>query len=98
QLIQVYVLGIPDAVSLGVLGYFLSLQGTGEWLHIVFNVSYLSCLVVITWAFWRSPVARSVVPLLAMAAFIFFEVSLQRWHVVEHIVIIANVIANNGCP
>ena len=55
-----------------------------------------SCCVA--WGFWRSPVARSVVPLLAMAAFIFFGVWLEGWHVVEHIVIIANVIANNGCP
>jgi hypothetical protein len=98
QLIQVYVLGIPDAVALGLLGYFLSFQGTEEWLHIVFNVSYLASLVVVAWGFWRSPVARSVVPLLAMAAFIFFGVWLEGWHVVEHIVIIANVIANNGCP
>ena len=33
-----------------------------------------------------------------MVAFLIFGVWLEGWHVVEHIVIISNVIANNGCP
>jgi hypothetical protein len=31
-------------------------------------------------------------------AFVFFGVLLEGWHVVEHVVIISNVLANNGCP
>ena len=69
QLIQVYVLGIPDDEALGLLGYVFSFQGTEEWLHIAFNVSYLASLVVIAWGLLRSPLAKSVVPLLAMLAF-----------------------------
>ena len=98
QLIQVYVLGIPDANALGLLGYVFSFQGTEEWLHIAFNVSYLASLAVIAWGLWHSPAARSVVPLLALLAFFFFGVWLEGWHVVEHLVIISNVITNNGCP
>jgi hypothetical protein len=97
QLIQVFVLGVPDDQALGLLGYVFAFQGTEEWLHIVFNVLYLTSLVVIAWGLWRSPAARSVVPRLAMTAFI-FGVTLEGWHVVEHVVIISNVVANNGCP
>lgn len=98
QLVQVYVLRIPDDNALGLLGYVFSFQGTEEWLHIVFNVTYFASLVVIAWGLWHSPVARSVIPLLALLAFFFFGVWLEGWHVVEHLVIISNVIANNGCP
>jgi hypothetical protein len=98
QLIQVYWLGIPDDEALGLLGYVFSFQGTEEWLHIAFNVSYLASLVIIAWGLWRSPLARSVVPTLAMLAFLALGVGLEAWHVVEHLVIISNVIANNGCP
>ena len=98
QLVQVYVLHVPDDKALGLLGYVLSFQGTEEWLHIAFNVSYFASLVVIVWGLWHSPAARSVVPLLALLAFLFFGVWLEGWHVVEHLVIISNVIANNGCP
>ncbi len=95
---QVFALGIPDKDALGLLGYVFQFQGTEEWLHIVFNVLYLASLVVIAWGLLRSPVARSVVPTLAMLAFVFFGVWLEAWHVVEHIVIISNVVANGGCP
>jgi hypothetical protein len=98
QLIQVYALGIPDDEALGLLGYVLSFQGTEEWLHLGFNVSYLASLIVIAWGLWHSPAARSIIPLLALLAFLFFGVWLEGWHVVEHLVIISNVIANNGCP
>jgi hypothetical protein len=98
QLVQVYVLHVPDDEALGLLGYLFSFQGTEEWLHIAFNVSYFASLVVIVWGLWHSPAARSVVPLLALLAFLFFGVWLEGWHVVEHLVIISNVIANNGCP
>jgi hypothetical protein len=62
------------------------------------NVLYLTSLVVIAWGLLRSPLARSVVPTLAMLAFVFFGVWLEAWHVVEHIVIISNVVASGGCP
>ena len=98
QLIQVYLLGVPENDALGLLGYVFAFQGTEEWLHIVFNVSYLISLVVIAWALVWSRAAGSIVPGLAMAAFLIFGVWLEGWHVIEHIVIISNVIANNGCP
>jgi hypothetical protein len=98
QLVQVYVLHVPDDKALGLLGYVLSFQGTEEWLHIAFNVTYFASLAVIAWGLWHSPAARSVIPLLALLAFLFFGVWLEGWHVVEHLVIISNVIANNGCP
>jgi hypothetical protein len=98
QLIQVFVLGVPDDQALGLLGYIFAFQGTEEWLHIVFNILYLTSLVVIAWGLLRSPLARSVVPKLAILAFVFFGVWLEGWHVAEHVVIISNVLANNGCP
>ena len=94
QLIQVFVLGIPDDQALGLLGHIFAIQGTEEWLHIVFNVSYLACLVVIAWRLLRSP----WLPRLVLWAFLFFGVWLEAWHVLEHVVIISSVIANNGCP
>jgi hypothetical protein len=94
QLIQVYVLGIPDDEALGLLGYLFAFQGTEEWLHITFNVTYLACLVIISSRVLWLP----VVPLLGRMAFLFFGVWLEGWHVIEHIVIISNVVANNGCP
>jgi hypothetical protein len=98
QLIQVYVLGVPDADALGLLGYIYQFQGTEEWLHLVFNTVFLMSLTVIAVGLLRSPGARSLVPQWAMGAFLFFGVWLESWHVVEHVVIISNVVANNGCP
>jgi hypothetical protein len=95
QLIQVYVLGIPDERAFGILGYVFQLQGTEEWLHLVFNVSYLLALLLLV-APLRRLVPQTVVPW-AFYTFL-FAVSLEGWHNVEHIVIISNVIANNGCP
>jgi hypothetical protein len=98
QLIQVFVLGVPEDQALGLLGYLFAFQGTEEWLHIVFNVLYLTSLVVIAWGLLRSRLPGAVIPWLAILAFVFFGVWLEGWHVVEHVVIITNVIANNGCP
>lgn len=95
QLIQVYVLGIPDDFALGLLGYVFQVQGTEEWLHLVFNVSYLLALLLIL-----APLRRFVsdtVPRWAYTTFL-FAVALEGWHNVEHAVIISNVIANSGCP
>jgi hypothetical protein len=98
QLVQVFVLGIPDKDALGLLGYVFRFQGTEEWLHLVFNGLYVASLVVVAWGFFISPAARSVVPTWGMVAFLVFGLLLEMWHVNEHIVIISNVIANNGCP
>jgi hypothetical protein len=95
QLYQVFVLGIPDDRALGLLGYVLQLQGTEEWLHLVFNLSYLSALVVLL-VTMRGLVPGSV-PRWAFGAFA-FAVAFEGWHNVEHAVIISNVIANGGCP
>ena len=95
QLIQVFVLGIPDDKALGLLGYVFQLQGTEEWLHLVFNVTYLTALLLLV-APLRS-VVPDVVPRWAFAAFV-FGVGLESWHNVEHAVIISNVIRNGGCP
>jgi hypothetical protein len=98
QLVQVFALGIPDKDALGLLGYVFKFQGTEEWLHLVFNTGYVFALIAIAWGFFLSPAARSIVPGWALAAFLLFGVGLELWHVNEHIVIISNVIANNGCP
>jgi hypothetical protein len=98
QLIQVFVLGIPDKDALGLLGYVFRIQGTEEWLHLVFNAAFATSLVVIAWGFFLSPAARTIVPSWALTAFLLLGVGLELWHVNEHIVIISNVIANNGCP
>lgn len=95
QLIQVYVLGIPDDEALGLLGYVFQLQGTEEWLHLVFNLTYLIALALLVFPL-RSFVPQTVAPW----AFAVFGsgVALEGWHNVEHLVIISNVIANGGCP
>jgi hypothetical protein len=98
QLVQVYVLGVPDDLALGVLGFFLQLQGTEEWLHLAFNGLYLTGLIVIAVGLFRWPAASAAIGGAAMLAFLLFGVWLEGWHVVEHVVIISNVLANDGCP
>ena len=96
QVLQVYAFGVPDDRALGLLGYLLQFNGTEEWLHLGFNVVYLTslyCLVV--------PLRRltpGVIPPWAFAVFLFGSVWLETWHVVEHGVIISHVLANGGCP
>jgi hypothetical protein len=97
QLVQVFVLHIPDRDALGILGYFIQFQGTEEWLHLVFNASYVVALIIVAWGFFLSPAARSQVPGWALAAFLVVGLMLELWHVNEHIVIISHAIANNGC-
>ena len=96
QLIQVYILGIPDDVAFGLLGYVFQFQGTEEWLHLVFNLTFLLSLYALI------PIIRRETPWpIPTSAFLLFlttSVGLETWHVVEHIVIISNVLANNGCP
>ena len=96
QLFQVFVLGIADDDALGLLGYVFQFQRTEEWLHLIFNATYLLALYLLV-----VPLRRRVphpVPLWAFTMFLAGAVGLESWHMVEHVVIIANVIANNGCP
>jgi len=95
-LIQVYILHVPEDVALGLLGYVYQFQGTEEWLHLTFNATYLLGLCVLL-----RPLRRRVpqpLPLWAFTTFAVGAVGLESWHMVEHVVIISNVIQNNGCP
>ena len=96
QLIQVFLLGVPDDEALGLLGYVFMVQGTEEWLHLAFNATYLLALYLLL-----PPLRRRVphpVPVWAFTTFVAGAVGLESWHMIEHGVIIANVIAHNGCP
>ena len=95
QLIQVFALGIPDDKALGLLGYVFQFQGTEEWLHLVFNLTYLTALLLLVRPL--RGVTPDLVPRWAYAAFL-FGVALEGWHNVEHAVIISNVLRNGGCP
>ncbi len=96
QLIQVFILAVPDDDALGLLGMVFEFQGTEEWLHLVFNVTYLAGFYVLLRPLWRA--TPTVVPHWALWAFLIAGVGLQTWHGIEHIVIISRVIANSGCP
>jgi hypothetical protein len=96
QLIQVFMLDVPEDEALGLLGYVYQFQGTEEWLHLMFNVTYLLGLYALL-----LPIRRRVpqpLPLWAFTTFAVGAVGLESWHMVEHVVIISNVIQNNGCP
>jgi hypothetical protein len=96
QLLQVFVIGVPDDEALGLLGYAFQVQGTEEWLHLVFNASYLIALYVLL--FQLSRLTPWVIPAWAFWAFVIWGVGLETWHMVEHIVIIAHVLQHSGCP
>ena len=96
QMTQVYVLGVPDDDALGLLGYVLQFNGTEEWLHLGFNSLYLASLYALILPLRR--VTPRALPLWSFALFLFGSVWLETWHVIEHGVIIAHVIANGGCP
>jgi len=96
QLTQVYVFGVPDDDALGLLGYLIQFNGTEEWLHLGFNSVYLASLYALIVPLWR--ITPQALPLWAFALYVFGSVWLETWHVIEHGVIIAHVIANGGCP
>jgi hypothetical protein len=96
QLAQVYVFGVADDDALGFLGYVFEFQGTEEWLHLVFNSAYLLALYALVLPMRRR--VSSPIPFPAFAVFVGGAVGLETWHVVEHSVIIANVLRNDGCP
>lgn len=96
QLAQVYVFGVADDDALGLLGYLFQIQGTEEWLHLVFNGLFLVFLYVLALPLlWLTP---RIVPNWAFGAFALAALGMETWHVVEHTVIISNVIRNHGCP
>lgn len=96
QLGQVYLLDVPEDDALGLLGYVFEFQDTEEWLHLVFNVTYLLALYLLLIPL-RGVVPERA-PVWSFAAFTIGAVGLETWHVIEHTVIISNVIENNGCP
>lgn len=96
QLIQVTAWNVPDDEALGLLGYVFQLQGTEEWLHLFFNLALLSSLWILL-----APIraaSPSIVPRWAYLVYLLGAVGLESWHQVEHLVIIARVVANHGCP
>ena len=96
QLAQVFVFGVPEAEALGLLGYVLQFNGTEEWLHLGYNTFYLLALYALILPLWR--ITPGVLPYWAFGFYIAASVWIETWHIVEHGVIIANVIANAGCP
>ena len=96
QLAQVFALGVPEENALGLLGYVLQFNGTEEWLHLGYNTFYLLSLYALILPLWR--VTPAVVPTWAFWFFVVASVWIETWHMVEHGVIISNVIANGGCP
>jgi hypothetical protein len=96
QLLQVFAFGVPDDRALGLLGYVLQFNGTEEWLHLGFNALYLLTLYALIVPLWR--ITPAVLPRWAFGLFLGASVWVETWHMVEHGVIISNVIANGGCP
>lgn len=95
QLLQVFAFGVADDDAFGLLGYVFQFQGTEEWLHLAFNAVYLASLYVLVLPL-RRLVPRQLPP---WAFWVFvYGVAIESWHMVEHGVIIANVLRNSGCP
>ena len=96
QVLQVFAFGVPEPDALGLLGYVLQFNGTEEWLHLGYNTFYLVALYALILPLRR--ITPAVVPTWAFWFFIVASVWIETWHMVEHGVIISNVIANGGCP
>jgi hypothetical protein len=96
QALQVFVLGVPEDDALGLLGYVLQFNGTEEWLHLGYNTLYLLSLYALILPLWH--ITPEVITKRAFWIFITASVWIESWHMVEHGVIISNVIANGGCP
>jgi hypothetical protein len=97
QLIQVYAFGVPDDDALGLLGYVFQFNGTEEWLHLVFNVSYLLALTVLFVGI-LGLYFDDVLSTGTFIGYLLLGLGLETWHGIEHVVIIHNVIRNGGCP
>jgi len=96
QALPVFVFGVREDDALGLLGYVLQFNGTEEWLHLAFNSLYLLSLYALILPLWR--ITPAVLPTWAFAVFLAASVWVETWHMVEHGVIISNVLANGGCP
>jgi hypothetical protein len=96
QLVQVFVLGVREEDALGLLGYVLQFNGTEEWLHLGYNTFYLLALYALILPLWR--ITPAVLSYWVFGFYVAASVWIETWHIVEHGVIIANVIANGGCP
>jgi hypothetical protein len=96
QLIQVYVLDMADDDAFGLLGLAFHPNNTEEWLHLGFNGLFLLALYALLRPMWQ--LAGSRIPWWSLAVFAIAAVGLESWHVIEHIVIIGNVIEHKGCP
>jgi hypothetical protein len=96
QLAQIYVFGVADDDALGFLGYLIQFNDTEEWLHLGFNLAYLTSLYLLVWPM-RKFVPFSI-PLWAFVVFVAGGVAVESWHEVEHVVIMSHVIRNHGCP
>lgn len=95
QLFQVYVFRVPEDQALGALGAVFELHGTEEWLHLVFNLALLTALL------WFRPFVRHELGVWTRSyrAYLFLGVGVEMWHVIEHLVVTGNMIANGGgCP
>lgn len=95
QLVQVYALRLPEARALGALGAVFAFHGTEEWLHLGFNLSLLTALL------WFLPFVRHQLGVWSRGykAYLFIGVGIEMWHVIEHLVVTGNMIANGGgCP
>ncbi len=97
QLIQVYRFGIPSEKAFGLLGYVFNFQDTAEWMHFVFNLSYLITIYLLVVGA-RQLMLAGTVPKWAYQLFLFLGAGLETWHMIEHVVIMYHVIVNSGCP
>ena len=97
QALQVFVFAVPEDDALGLLGYVLQFDGTEEWLHLGFNKPLPPARSTPSSCHYGG--SRPPCPhLWRSAVFMAASVWLETWHMVEHGVIISNVIANGGCP
>lgn len=95
QLVQIHALRVPEAQALGALGAVFAFRGTEEWLHLGFNLTLLTALL------WFQPAVRAALGTAARPyrTYLFFGVGVELWHVIEHLVVTGNMIANGGrCP
>ena len=77
-------------------GYLIQFNGTEEWLHLGYNVIYLLALYALIIPLWR--ITPAVLPARRVLVLSCRERVDRVFHMVEHGVIIRNVIANGGCP
>ena len=65
-------------------------------MHLGYNVIYLLALYALIVPLWR--ITPAVLPVGAFWFFLAASVWVETFHMVEHGVIIRNVVANGGCP